>query len=770
MQYFDRRLVPPPEFLRSSRARQAREELLRYMSLEREELRQTKARNLQLDVGTDVTVRRALRRLFHEKCAFCEGRTEIHVLRFRPASDAWPVISRSDGHLYYLWLSNAWENLYPACKACSTSDPKAFPVDGPRCPLPSRARLEAYVRADNGLWGDHAPAETSMLLDPCVDHGFEDHFDVLVSGEIRGRTPRATATIDMFNLNRRDLIQDRATRFKDYLRRLVEELDPGGHAAQADVFQFADMEFGGVWYLLLRRIAARAAGDAATPETLSQRRIGALLRRRSRTPERWARFQTVIDEFRSERLMPVWMPSRPPQPPAAPRSKATLRSVRLGNFKGLEDLSLTMPPAQPRPAGEGDPDAPPPAPALLILGENAAGKSSILEAVALALCDPETRGKLGSQPARILLDPRLMGRRRGRPRKKGSVDVVFDDASHRTLAITPDGFTDHAGPTRPPLVFAYGAFRQYLPGHEEPQPIRTLFETDTILPNPERWLLGLDRDTFREAGRVLRDVLSIEASYKYLEADQAGGRCLIRFAAPGGGEYEMPLTHASSGYRTVLAMVCDLMRGLMDRDLNPDFRTLIDARAIVLIDEIEAHLHPRWKMQIMRALRTAFPQVTFIATTHDPLCLRGMQDGEVAVLHRVTSEAVAGRGLPVVIERLSDLPPFNHLTIEQLLTSDFFSLFSTDAPLIERRMAEVADLLAKRGRGEALSGADETVLAAFEAEVSDALPVGSTEVRRLVQEAVADYLRDKRKATDERLQALRGETKMRILAALERVA
>lgn len=88
--------------------------------------------------------------------------------------------------------------------------------------------------------------------------------------------------------------------------------------------------------------------------------------------------------------------------------------------------------------------------------------------------------------------------------------------------------------------------------------------------------------------------------------------------------------------------------------------SLAFSRAVVLIDEIEAHLHPRWKMRIVTALREALPNVTFIMTTHDPLCLRGLRAGEVMVFRRIESRAPDS--LPVVVEQLEDLPDVGSLT------------------------------------------------------------------------------------------------------------
>ncbi|RBH56064.1 hypothetical protein C3F00_017910 [Pseudomonas sp. MWU13-2860] len=273
---------------------------------------------------------------------------------------------------------------------------------------------------------------------------------------------------------------------------------------------------------------------------------------------------------------------------------------------------------------------------------------------------------------------------------------------------------------------------------------------------------------FDSVVRALRDILSIEGEFEVMERDVENQRCLIVTATAGSRTLcRTPLSLASSGYRSVLAMVCDIIQGLMNRRINPYFESLETAQAVVLIDEVEAHLHPRWKIQIMGALRSALPNVTFIATTHDPLCLRGMREGEVIVMQRVASEDNPDSDWPVMVEQVVRLPNVSQLTIEQLLTSDFFSLTSTDQPDTERELAMFADLLAAREQGQSLSDAQQHAWSRFERDISDALPVGATEVQRLVQEAVVEYLQNRRQVSALKLGELRKESKKRILAVLE---
>lgn len=126
-----------------------------------------------------------------------------------------------------------------------------------------------------------------------------------------------------------------------------------------------------------------------------------------------------------------------------------------------------------------------------------------------------------------------------------------------------------------------------------------------------------------------------------------------------------PLEKLSVGYKSVIAMVIDIIR-----ELFTYYDNLENAYAVVLVDEIETHLHPRWKLRIVSLLRQAFPRIQFILTTHDPLCLRGMYQGEVFVLRR----AEDGNA----IETLTELPNVEGMRAEQILTSEFFGLGSTD--------------------------------------------------------------------------------------------
>ncbi len=86
---------------------------------------------------------------------------------------------------------------------------------------------------------------------------------------------------------------------------------------------------------------------------------------------------------------------------------------------------------------------------------------------------------------------------------------------------------------------------------------------------------------------------------------------------------ELDISQLSDGERGILALVIDLARRLSIA--NPSLDDPLQAQAVVLIDELDLHLHPQWQRSIVSKLTTTFPNCQFIATTHSPLII-----GEVA--------------------------------------------------------------------------------------------------------------------------------------------
>ena len=92
----------------------------------------------------------------------------------------------------------------------------------------------------------------------------------------------------------------------------------------------------------------------------------------------------------------------------------------------------------------------------------------------------------------------------------------------------------------------------------------------------------------------------------------------------------LDLSQLSDGERSFLAMICDLGRRLALA--NPRLNNPLHGSGVVLIDELELHLHPKWQRQIIHNLTTTFPCCQFIATTHSPQVVASIEPDQVHLL------------------------------------------------------------------------------------------------------------------------------------------
>jgi predicted ATP-binding protein involved in virulence len=115
-------------------------------------------------------------------------------------------------------------------------------------------------------------------------------------------------------------------------------------------------------------------------------------------------------------------------------------------------------------------------------------------------------------------------------------------------------------------------------------------------------------------------------------------RSPLRMVLEKGGE-ELIINQLSDGEKCLLAMVGDLARRLAIA--NPASENPLQGDAIVLIDEIELHLHPSWQRKIISALKKTFPNCQFIITTHSPQVLSYIQPENIYILQTTEEGIVA---------------------------------------------------------------------------------------------------------------------------------
>ncbi|MCY3768620.1 MAG: AAA family ATPase [Gammaproteobacteria bacterium] len=151
----------------------------------------------------------------------------------------------------------------------------------------------------------------------------------------------------------------------------------------------------------------------------------------------------------------------------------------------------------------------------------------------------------------------------------------------------------------------------------------------------------------------------------------------VRFQTPYG---VVPLSALSLGYQTTLTWVLDLALRLYER--YPDCSKPLSEPAIVLIDNIDLHLHPRWQRRLMDDLSTCFPAVQFVASTHSPLIVQAAEDANLVVLQQREGEVLITPHSGSVDEWRAD----------QILSSDLFDV-PTRSRSVEKLMKKRDDLL-----------------------------------------------------------------------------
>lgn len=544
---------------------------------------------------------------FNGKCAYCETplRYGFEIDNFRPLFGA-NQLSGEPSPDHYAWLAPEWGNFYPICSGCGRAKKQFFPTRDNR-------------RAEVGTPYDRlSAAERRLLLDPCFDDP-ELELRFAPDGTVAPESERGDTTIKVLHLNRPDLVKGRLRIWQEAVRAAGFEFGAGGAPRTAEqmalVYRMArpDAAYSAVVRAFIRHFEG---GGLPFPASVAD-------------DSRRSAAETIETDEEAFRLT-----ARP------------LRLIEITNFKLIRELALELP----EPSSKSS--------WLMLLGENASGKSTVLQAVALALA--------GADEARQWLSPRQA---LSRGQRSGSIRLKFWDSDETVELLFQSDRADFGGARRPSaIVLGYGALRyperrRRPPNRPVPRFARIgpLLKPTAPVPHPRHWLTQISDESFDIAAHALKSVLPVDDE-AFVDRD---GR-KIWFSVRG---HHAPLEELSAGYQTVVGLTVDIIRTLFER-----WSSLVDATAIVLVDELDAHLHPRWKMRIVRALREALPGVQFIASTHDPLVLRGMKNGEVALLTRHPERgAAADRGLPSV----------EGLSVDQLLTSRHFGLSSTLDPDVE---------------------------------------------------------------------------------------
>ncbi len=148
-------------------------------------------------------------------------------------------ITEDKAHEGYYWLAYEWSNLLLSCSKCNNRKRNRFPIEGIRV-IAAKIGIDGlpkgdYLMANSGVFD----AEKSLLLNPEIDE-VEKHFVFLPSGQIKALTLKGEVTIEVCNLNRKDLVLKRLSILNRYIDRIQTILkDLLIHNITATIFRYS---------------------------------------------------------------------------------------------------------------------------------------------------------------------------------------------------------------------------------------------------------------------------------------------------------------------------------------------------------------------------------------------------------------------------------------------------------------------------------------------------------------------------------------------------
>lgn len=321
-------------------------------------------------------------------------------------------------------------------------------------------------------------------------------------------------------------------------------------------------------------------------------------------------------------------------------------SLTLTNFRGFASMTLELA-----------------RPLTVLAGINGAGKSTVLEALSMLLgaAQVELLGRALVVPTLIPSDVR---NGQGEARISARLSFAGADAeiaieaerAGELVALAPARVRFSRDATVPReasmcLALHYGTARAASPDLHTRWKDGTAHATEpldavvgALAPDPLgfgdlfRWFR--DREDYENAEKVRRG--SLAWSDPQLDAVRAAiaallpgfnglrvDRAALRMVVEKGGD-PLYLHQLSDGERTLLAVAADIARRLAIA--NPTAPDALACEAVVLLDEVELHLHPAWQRAVLGGLRRAFPQCQFIVTTHSPQILGEVPTEAVVLL------------------------------------------------------------------------------------------------------------------------------------------
>ncbi|MBI2928326.1 MAG: AAA family ATPase [Verrucomicrobia bacterium] len=421
-----------------------------------------------------------------------------------------------------------------------------------------------------------------------------------------------------------------------------------------------------------------------------------------------------------------------------------IKQIRLKNIRGFSELNFDLARQGEKYAGW-----------TVFTGDNGSGKSTLLKAIAVGLVGKDTSRSLQLSFNRWVRD--------GLAQEESSIQLEIvrseeDDTlkepgqkpstSFPAKILLKNGGKEttlhRAIPTGKPKSYqtpdrtiwslnangwfscGYGPFRRVFGASPEatrqmvaPTTERfvTMFQEAASLAEVDQWMRNLkhkeleDKNAERKQLALVLELLRDDLMPNRITVDRVDSDGLWLKDRNG---VQLAWGEMSDGYRAAAALLADIVRHLISTyglqgltEKTPDGKTVIKRSGVVLIDEIDAHLHPAWQREIGFWLKRHFPNIQFLVTSHSPIICQAADPNGLFVLPEPGSE---NKPRPLSDEDYRKVIASRPDTI---LLTPAFGLQNTRSPQAVEARAKLAKLEAKKRSGGALTPDEEGMVQAL---------------------------------------------------------
>lgn len=326
---------------------------------------------------------------------------------------------------------------------------------------------------------------------------------------------------------------------------------------------------------------------------------------------------------------------------------------------------------------------------FLICGDNGIGKTTVLEAIVSSFSfgrQQRLKRRQAAQSGRVDLFYSVEGKKQSfnfqiKEFEPSATESIVGVRNHTKAIINIRASRDIVYSRKETIsrdpVYDDNIHSQNINKGLEPNEIKSWFSN--------RYLLKPHSKTSGWTQQMLENLQTAEDFFSLLDPEVKLDRVDVKtfeiiVATPNG---LIPFEYLSSGFRSAYILLLGIIKEIEFRNLNVSAK---DFSGIVVIDEIDLHLHPSWQKEIGGALKAAFPKAQIIASTHSPHVIQSAQADEVIALVRDSAGAVTVRPLP------SSTYGYAGWTVEEVL-EEIMGVEDTKSPVFRNAMSNFDDAL-----------------------------------------------------------------------------